>query len=213
MRVTLLVTHNYGPDCYSYLLMWSSEPFFFRCTCMYSFFLCPCSAQAPADEDVRCTGDENAPTYPNPVRNRMDTCNYVQLLPVLAIALGTTLSLRVYSCRLNWQVCRYATEYPVTPSSFDVTSIGSILLLMIAKHLRSMSISNEFMEINLRQDNFFTQYTNQDFNPNTYNYTVKCRYGCIPAVSTFGGIIHSPKQKLQLLCQCKSISACTKYVN
>ena len=45
------------------------------------FTLSPCSAQAPGDEDVRCTGDENAPTYPDTVRNLMDSYNYVQLLP------------------------------------------------------------------------------------------------------------------------------------
>ena len=43
--------------------------------------LSPCSAQAPSDEDERCTTDENAPTYPDTVKNLMDSYNYVQLLP------------------------------------------------------------------------------------------------------------------------------------
>ena len=40
-----------------------------------------CSAQAPGDEDERCTTAENAPTYPDTVRMLMDSHNYVQLLP------------------------------------------------------------------------------------------------------------------------------------
>ena len=43
--------------------------------------LSPCSAQAPGDENERCTGDDDAPTYPDTVRNLMDSYNYVQLLP------------------------------------------------------------------------------------------------------------------------------------
>ena len=43
--------------------------------------LSPCSAQAPGDEDEQCTGAEDAPTYPDTVRNLMDSYNYVQLLP------------------------------------------------------------------------------------------------------------------------------------
>ena len=43
--------------------------------------LSPCSAQAPGDEDERCTDAEDAPTYPDTVRNLMDSYNYVQLLP------------------------------------------------------------------------------------------------------------------------------------
>ena len=43
--------------------------------------LSPCSAQAPGDEDERCTGAEDAPTYPDTVKNLMDSYNYVQLLP------------------------------------------------------------------------------------------------------------------------------------
>ena len=43
--------------------------------------LSPCSAQAPGDEDERCTSADNAPTYPDTVRNLMDSYNYVQLLP------------------------------------------------------------------------------------------------------------------------------------
>ena len=38
-------------------------------------------AQAPGDEDERCTSAEDAPTYPDTVRNLMDSYNYVQLLP------------------------------------------------------------------------------------------------------------------------------------
>ena len=40
-----------------------------------------CSAQAPEDGDERCTGAEDAPTYPDAVKNLMDSYNYVQLLP------------------------------------------------------------------------------------------------------------------------------------
>ena len=40
-----------------------------------------CSAQAPGDEDANCTGAENAPTYPDTVKNLMDSYNYLQLLP------------------------------------------------------------------------------------------------------------------------------------
>ena len=43
--------------------------------------LSPCSAQAPGDEDERCTSAEDAPTYPDTVRNLMDSYNYMQLLP------------------------------------------------------------------------------------------------------------------------------------
>ena len=43
--------------------------------------LSPCSAQAPGDEDERCTSAEDAPTYPDTVRNLMDSYNYEQLLP------------------------------------------------------------------------------------------------------------------------------------
>ena len=43
--------------------------------------LSPCSAQAPGDEDVRCTSANNAPTYPVTVKNLMDSYNYVQVLP------------------------------------------------------------------------------------------------------------------------------------
>ena len=38
-------------------------------------------SQAPGDEDERCTGAEDAATYPDTVRNLMDSYNYVQLLP------------------------------------------------------------------------------------------------------------------------------------
>ena len=48
---------------------------------LISFILSPCSAQAPGDEHERCTGAEDAPTYPDTVRNLMDSYNYVQLLP------------------------------------------------------------------------------------------------------------------------------------
>ena len=37
--------------------------------------------QAPGDENERCTGAEDAVTYPDTVRNLMDSYNYVQLLP------------------------------------------------------------------------------------------------------------------------------------
>ena len=51
------------------------------CTLLF-LILSPCSAQAPSDEDERyCTGAENAPTYPDTVKNLMDSYNYVQLLP------------------------------------------------------------------------------------------------------------------------------------
>ena len=42
--------------------------------------LSPCSAQAPGDEEEQCTSAD-APTYPDTVRNLMDSYNYVQLLP------------------------------------------------------------------------------------------------------------------------------------
>ena len=42
--------------------------------------LSPSSAQAPGDEDGRCTDSANAPTYPDTVRNLMDSYNYEQLL-------------------------------------------------------------------------------------------------------------------------------------
>ena len=45
------------------------------------FTLSPCSAQAPGDGDERCTGAEDAATYPDTVRNLMDSYNYEQLLP------------------------------------------------------------------------------------------------------------------------------------
>ena len=48
---------------------------------LLSLTLSPCSAQAPGDEDARCTSADNAPTYPDTVRNLMDSYNYVQLLP------------------------------------------------------------------------------------------------------------------------------------
>ena len=38
------------------------------------------TTQAPGDEDERCTDSANAPTYPNTVRNLMDSYNYEQLL-------------------------------------------------------------------------------------------------------------------------------------
>ena len=42
----------------------------------------PCSAQAPGDEDNRCTVDHTSPqVYPDTVRNLMDSYNYEQLLP------------------------------------------------------------------------------------------------------------------------------------
>ena len=50
------------------------------CTLLF-LILSLCSAQAPSDEDERCTTAENAPTYPDTVRNLMDSYNYVQLLP------------------------------------------------------------------------------------------------------------------------------------
>ena len=40
-----------------------------------------CSAQAPGDGDADCTGAENAPTYPDTVKNLMDSYTYLQLLP------------------------------------------------------------------------------------------------------------------------------------
>ena len=46
-----------------------------------SYILFSFSAQAPGDEDADCTGAENAPTYPNTVKNLMDSYNYLQLLP------------------------------------------------------------------------------------------------------------------------------------
>ena len=48
---------------------------------LFFLVLSPCSAQAPGDEDERCTGAEDAPTYPDTVKNLMDSFNYVQLLP------------------------------------------------------------------------------------------------------------------------------------
>ena len=42
--------------------------------------LSPCSAQAPGDEDERCTDAADALTYPDTVRNLMDSYNYEQLL-------------------------------------------------------------------------------------------------------------------------------------
>ena len=48
---------------------------------MLSPILSPCSAQAPGDEDADCTGAEDAPTYPDTVKNLMDSYNYLQLLP------------------------------------------------------------------------------------------------------------------------------------
>ena len=50
------------------------------CTLLF-LILSPCSAQAPGDETERCTSAEDAPTYPDTVRNLMDSYNYVQLLP------------------------------------------------------------------------------------------------------------------------------------
>ena len=44
-----------------------------------SYILFSFSAQAPGDAD--CTCAENAPTYPNTVKNLMDSYNYLQLLP------------------------------------------------------------------------------------------------------------------------------------
>ena len=41
----------------------------------------PCSAQAPGDGDERCTGDRDAPTYPDNVKTLMDSYHYLQLLP------------------------------------------------------------------------------------------------------------------------------------
>ena len=38
-------------------------------------------SQAPGDEDEQCTSADNAPTYPDTVRNLMDSYNYAQLLP------------------------------------------------------------------------------------------------------------------------------------
>ena len=38
-------------------------------------------AQAPGDEDERCTGAEDAPTYLDTVGSLMDSYNYLQLLP------------------------------------------------------------------------------------------------------------------------------------
>ena len=54
---------------------------------MYGIILlldCMClfiAAQAPGDEDEQCTSGEIAPTYPDTVRNLMDSYNYEQLLP------------------------------------------------------------------------------------------------------------------------------------
>ena len=40
-----------------------------------------CWAQAPGDEDVRCTEEHSSPpTYPDTERNLMDSYNYEQLL-------------------------------------------------------------------------------------------------------------------------------------
>ena len=38
------------------------------------------SSQAPGDENGRCTDADDAPTYPDTVRNLMDSYNYEQLL-------------------------------------------------------------------------------------------------------------------------------------
>ena len=41
-----------------------------------------CWAQAPGDEDTRCTEEHSSPpTYPDTERNLMDSYNYEQLLP------------------------------------------------------------------------------------------------------------------------------------
>ena len=45
-------------------------------------FVSLCWAQAPGDEDVRCTVEHSSPpTYPDTERNLMDSYNYKQLLP------------------------------------------------------------------------------------------------------------------------------------
>ena len=49
-----------------------------------------CSAQAPGDEDADCTGAENAPTYPDTVKNLKDSYNYICICSsYLAMALET----------------------------------------------------------------------------------------------------------------------------
>ena len=48
---------------------------------MISLFLSSCSAQAPGDGDVRCTDNEDAPTYPDNEKTLMDSYHYLQLLP------------------------------------------------------------------------------------------------------------------------------------
>ena len=48
-----------------------------------SLSLSPCSGQAPGDEDDRCTvNHDNPPSYPDTVKNLMDSYSYyVHLLP------------------------------------------------------------------------------------------------------------------------------------
>ena len=46
-----------------------------------SLVLSPCSAQAPGDGDVWCTGYLDAPTIPDNEKTLMDSYHYLQLLP------------------------------------------------------------------------------------------------------------------------------------
>ena len=46
-----------------------------------SLVLSPCSAQAPGDEERRCTNDEDSLTYPDNEKTLMDSYHYLQLLP------------------------------------------------------------------------------------------------------------------------------------
>ena len=46
-----------------------------------SLVLSSCSAQAPGDGDIQCTGARDAPTYPGNEKTLMDSYHYLQLLP------------------------------------------------------------------------------------------------------------------------------------
>ena len=56
----------------------------YLCITIFNTGVCvsPCRAQAPGDEDDRCTvNHSNPPQYPDTVRNLMDSYNYENLLP------------------------------------------------------------------------------------------------------------------------------------
>ena len=137
-----------------------------------------CWAQAPGDEDVRCTEEHSSPpTYPDTERNLMDSFNYEQLLPGNGTGDDPIPN-------AVWNDFSF-DDNDTAPELFNPTYVSFViiarLLLLNHPHFQWQQRSGGLCRFQSQvcgwmqgiQDNWlFTQHIRQDFNSSSYNYDV-----------------------------------------